>query len=231
MTVRRTSSCFAGSWLAGLILSLGVAYPVAAQNACPPPSNAPSVSLRVKPGTVVVNNGHSRQGLQSQRASQAAPRLAKGWAPVGLTATETEFSMNLRVNAIPDGRGRYCGYLDTVNATVGYDRLTVYIARRYRPGSCQYNSIMEHEILHVLVFRRALERYAPRLERRLETLAARQRPILAASPKQVAALYKERLFRDIQPLIKEMHRQQDSSNAKLDTPENYKREQTRCAEW
>jgi len=28
-----------------------------------------------------------------------------------------------------------------------------------------------------------------------------------------------------------MNRQQDSSNAKLDTPENYKREQTRCAEW
>ena len=231
MTVRRISFSIAGSCLSGLIMSLGIALPAAAQNTCPPPSSTPSVSLRVKPGTVVVNNGHSRQGLQSQRASQAAPRLAKGWAPVGLTATETEFSMNLRVNAIPDGRGRYCGYLDTVNATVGYDRLTVYIARRYRPGSCQYNSIMEHEKLHVLVFRRALERYAPRLERRLETLAARQRPILAASPKQVAALYKERLFRDIQPLIKEMHRQQDSSNAKLDTPANYKREQTRCAEW
>lgn len=230
--MRRTSSSIAGSCLAGLILSLGSALQAEAQAACPAAPNAPSVSLRVKPGAVVVNNGHSRQGLQSQRARQsAAPRLAKGWAPVGLTATETEFSMNLRVNAIPDGRGGYCGYLDTVNATVGYDRLTVYIARRYRPGSCQYNSIMEHEKLHVLVFRRALERYAPRLERRLTTLAGRQRPVAAASPKQVAALYKERLFRDIQPLIKEMHRQQDRSNAKLDTPENYKREQTRCAEW
>ena len=139
--------------------------------------------------------------------------------------------MNVRINALPMARGRFCGYLETVNATVGYDQLTVYVARKYRPGSCQYASIMEHEKTHVLVFRRLLDQYAPRIERRLTTAAHRMPPVDAASPKDAARRLKDKLRREVQPLFRELNRELDRANARLDTPQNYKNEQARCADW
>ena len=216
----------AGAGTMGLGLNERQAH---ARTACSAASKAPDISVRIRPGTVVVDNARGQDGLK--RIQGQAARRARGWSPVGLTSTELGFSMNVRINAVPAGRGTYCGYLDTVNASFGYDKLTVYVARKYRPGSCHHASIMEHEKTHVLVFRRVLDQYAPRLERRLTTAAYRLPPIVAASANQVASQIKDRLRREVQPLFREMNRELDRANAKLDTPENYKQEQARCDGW
>lgn len=213
-------------------LAVGSAsIPAAASTACPAASQVPSVSVRVRPGTVTVNNGHSQDGLKRLQGQASSLRSAQGWRPVGLTSTELGFSMNVRVNAVPAERGVYCGFIDSVDASFGYDQLTVFIARQYRPGSCHYASIMEHEKTHVLVFRRVLDEYAPRLERRLTTAAHRMPPIVAAGAQQAATQIKDRLRREVQPLFREMNRELDRANAQLDTPANYKLEQARCNDW
>jgi len=218
--------------MAGIAAHGPVGVPKAsARTVCPPPQAAPTVSLRVRPGKVVVSNTRSQGGLKRLQGHSATLRRANGWSPVGLTTTELGFSMNVRINALPAERGRYCGYLETVNATVGYDELTVYVARKYRPGSCQYTSIMQHEETHVLVFRRMLNQYAPRVERRLTTAAQRLRPIVATSPKEAARRLKDKLRREVQPLFRELNRELDKANARLDTPQNYKAEQARCSNW
>lgn len=205
--------------------------PAAARSSCPAGTPAPSVSVRIQPGKVIVNNRYGQRNLKRLHGQGSKLRGKSGWNPVGLTSTELGFSMKVRINALPLANGRYCGYLDTVNASFGYDQLTVYIDSKYRPGSCQHASIMEHEKLHVLVFRRTLEKYAPRVERRLARASARMQPVVASNAKQAATRLKNKLRNEIQPLFREMNRQLNRSNAKLDTPENYKREQKRCAEW
>ena len=114
---------------------------------------------------------------------------------------------------------------------MGYDKLKVYIARKYRPGSCNYRSILDHENRHVSVFRNTLVKYAPRVERRLKRFAASLGPVVATSADQAAKILQQKLQRELKPLIREMDREMDFRNAKLDSPQNYRREQARCSQW
>ena len=212
--------------VSALLISSALARP-----ACKSSRKAPQITVQIKPGTVKVDNSRSRQHLERLKSRGSTLTPANGWRPVGLTSTELGFSMRLRVNAKPNRKGSYCGYLDSVRASLGYDQLVVYIASKYRPGSCHYRSIMEHEKLHVLVFRRTLQRFSPRLNRRLKTAAANQRAVVAPNADLAAAEFKKRLRREVQPLFKEMNRELNRANAKLDTPANYKREQARCNNW
>lgn len=221
----------AGLVLAGLVLVGLVPDEAMARTVCPAATQAPNVSVRIRPGKVVVNNARGQDGLKRLQGQASSLKRARGWNPVGLTSTELGFSMNVRINAVPTGRGEYCGYIETVNASFGYERLVVYVARKYRPGSCHYASIMEHEKTHVLVFRRLLDQYAPRLDRRLTTAAHRMPPVVVANPKLAATRLKDKLRREVQPLFREMNRELDRANATLDTAANYKREQARCADW
>ncbi|MEX2311330.1 MAG: hypothetical protein WD624_02635, partial [Rhodospirillales bacterium] len=113
-------------------------------------------------GQVVVNNEHSLDTLrQMQRRSGRANAFGSAWTPVGLTLTELKYQMQLQIEALPLPTGRYCARLTTVNATLGYDTLSIFIARKFRPGSCAYHSIRDHEMTHVAVFQKALDEFYP----------------------------------------------------------------------
>jgi len=198
---------------------------------CPPPERRSEISLSKNLGTMVFDTGHSRQQLRRLKESRSRSRVGAGWVPIGLTLTEIRLQMNIRINAKSDGHGRFCASLDSVNASIGYDKLTVYVAREYRRGSCQYNSIVGHERGHVAIFRETLTRYIPRIEGRLRRTAARQGTISVRTPKQGANRMQRNLEREMEPLFREINRALDRANARLDTPQNYQREQANCSSW
>lgn len=203
-----------------------------ARTQCRAATASPEVIVTVHPGDVVLNNGHSRSQLKNLRSrSNQTSTLGSRWHPVGLTLTERKFSMRVQVRAQRASNGRFCGYLTKVTARIGYDKLKVYVARKYRPGSCHYRSILDHENLHVAIFRDTLVRYAPRLERRLKRLASTMRPVTARTADATANMLQSKLQRDLKPLFREMDRELDFRNGKLDTPQNYRREQARCTGW
>ncbi|MDD9878437.1 MAG: hypothetical protein OXR84_13440 [Magnetovibrio sp.] len=226
------------NWLpAALALAMPLTFalvstgPARSAAKCPHVAHSPAVTLDVKMGAIKLDNGRSRQQLTRLQDRRKSAGRRAGWRPVGLTLTELEFFMSVRVNAVPTARGSFCGHLQAVEATIGYEKLTVYAARKYRPGSCHYRSIMDHENLHVAVFRNTLEKYAPRVRHRLERAAAELRPVLAHSANQAATRLQKRLQSQIKPLFREMNREMDRANARLDTPENYRREQAKCTDW
>ena len=212
--------------------SAGVTPPTHAQSTCPTFGQSPNVTLRIEPGKIALNNGYSRSQIKtlSGRGPSSA-KLGSRWQPIGLTLTEQQFSMRVKVRAKRIGRNRFCGQLSGVDARLGYDKLKVYIARKYRPGSCNYRSILDHENRHVSVFRDTLVKYAPRVERRLKRVATRLGPIIARSVDQTAKILQKKLQRELKPLFREMDREMDFRNAKLDTPQNYQKEQARCSQW
>ena len=91
--------------------------------------------------------------------------------------------------------------------------------------------VLDHENRHVSVFRDTLVKYAPRVERRLKRVATRLGPIIAGSVDQTAKILQKKLQRQLEPLFREMDRETDFRNAKLDTPQNYQKEQRRCSQW
>ena len=217
--------------LIGLWLT-GVTPPTHAQSACTTFGQSPDVTLRIEPGKITLNNRYSRSQIKTLSGrGPSSVKLGSRWQPIGLTLTEQQFSMRVKVDAKRIGSDRFCGQLSRVDARLGYDKLKVYIARKYRPGSCNYRSILDHENRHVSVFRNTLVKYAPRVERRLKRFAASLGPVVATSADQAAKILQQKLQRELKPLIREMDREMDFRNAKLDSPQNYRREQARCSQW
>ena len=212
--------------------STGVTPPTHAQSACMNFGQSPDVTLRIEPGKITLNNRYSRSQIKTLSGrGPSSVKLGSRWQPIGLTLTEQQFSMRVKVDAKRIGSDRFCGQLSRVDARLGYDKLKVYIARKYRPGSCNYRSILDHENRHVSVFRNTLVKYAPRVERRLRRFAASLGPVVATSADQAAKILQQKLQRELKPLIREMDREMDFRNAKLDSPQNYRKEQARCPQW
>jgi hypothetical protein len=224
------AAAFGAAWIGGLALS----SPAGAAARCPAPEAVPEVSLEIKPGRVVYDASKSRkqiQRLQSDSGGGGAKSSKRGWKPIGLTLTELKFRMNISVSTVSRSDGRHCATVAAVKATLGYEKITVHVDKRYRRGSCQYRSVLEHEKEHVSIFRGVLDRYAPKVERRLVQAATGLKPITAGSPQQAANKLQNALQRRVEPLFKEMNRTMDRENDTIDTAANYKREQARCPKW
>lgn len=217
---------------AGIVLTAGLAAPAEALAAarCPAAEALPRVSLKTLPGKVTYNTRQNRGQLQRLQG-QSGASSRRGWRPIGLTLTELEFRMNISVNTMPrKGRG-HCATMAEVKSSLGYDKITIYIAKRYPKGSCQYLSVLAHENEHLAIFRDTLAVYAPRVERRLTAAASAIKPVLAATPARAAAKIQKTLQREMEPLFKEMNRRLDSENDRIDTPQKYHGEQARCSTW
>jgi len=224
-----------GRRLATLLLAAGIAAvssPAPAQAAaCPPTEAAPLVSLSTLPGQVYYDGGHSSGELDRLQGRTGSADRRHGWHPIGLTLTELQFRMQIRVNTLARADNSHCAAIAAVDATLGYDKVTIYVDRRYPPGSCQHQSVLDHEHMHLAVFRDTLAIYAPKVEQRLSEAAQRLKPVTARTAEQAAAKLQKALQREMEPLFNEMNRRLDTDNARLDGKDNYLREQSRCSKW
>ena len=115
--------------------------------------------------------------------------------------------------------------------TIGYDNIDVYVDRRYRPGSCEYAVILEHEQQHVQNFKNTLESYFPTIRERLEQEAHRIRPRISRSMDHGAGYFVSEIRKRITPMIRKMQAEMDVSDRLIDTPESYRSIQARCDDW
>lgn len=190
------------------------------------------VSLTRNDGEIRLDNRKSRAELQRMQQSRGkAGAFGAGWTPVGLTLTELKYAMKVRVEAVTSGQSRYCARLTEVSADIGFENMDVFVADKFKPGSCAFRSINDHELTHVAVFRETLDVYHPRMLRRLERTARSLGPVRASSPDAAARILQSKLRAAIDPLFAEMNRTMDRNNARLDTPERYRAEQSRCTDW
>ena len=167
---------------AGITLTAGLAAPAEALAAarCPAAKVLPRVSLKTLSGRVTYDTRKNREQLQRLQG-QSGASSRRGWRPIGLTLTELEFRMNITVNTMArKGRG-HCATVAEVKSSLGYDKITIYIAKRYPKGSCQYLSVLGHENEHLAIFRDTLAIYGPRVERRLTAAASAIEPSVSAS--------------------------------------------------
>lgn len=222
--------------LAALLLaaagSAAVATPEPVQAAaCPPTESAPLVSMSTLPGYIYYDTSRSSGELDRLQGRTGSADRRHGWHPIGLTLTELQFHMQIRVNTLARADNTHCAVIAAVDASLGYDKITVYVDHRYQPGSCQHQSVLDHEHAHVAVFRDTLAVYAPKVEQRLTEAAQRLKPVTARTAEQAAAKLQKALQREMEPTFNEMNRRLDTDNARLDGKDNYLREQSRCSKW
>lgn len=151
---------------------------------------------------------------------------------LGLTNTQLEFGWHVQFAATPLAEG-YCFWVARVDLSLRYPNPDIYVAREYRPGSCAYRAVLQHEEEHVAITRRIVEHYGPRLESALTSLLIPTglRPMVVDSADkakdEMQALMKEL----VDPIYREMLTELKQAHGELDSPRSYREARERCPRW
>jgi len=212
------------------LFAIAFSAPAFAQQ-CPPVGAQPLPS----PFPLVLTTDFAPTTYRNTRTKEELAALnpkGGGAHHAGLTQSRTAFSVKptLRFFSMPDGR--LCAQLAKLEATWRVTDMMVDIVAQYRPGTCPYREVWEHENRHVAVIRR----YFPETERalriRMAELVAQLKPrIVSGSPDQAAKETSNYFLRGAEPLLARFQADTARDNAAIDTPESYRRVTARCADW
>ncbi|NVK18221.1 MAG: hypothetical protein HWE30_05970 [Methylocystaceae bacterium] len=153
------------------------------------------------------------------------------WIPTGLTVADENYHLKTNTKIYSLGHNRYCAVLKSANLFIGYRNIDVYVSNKYMPGSCEHESIMNHENIHVQIFRDTLYKHAFGIEKAIRQRAKRIGPVYLRSADAAANKIERLLDAQIRPLFKRMSQDITRKNARIDTKSNYRREQAMCSNW
>lgn len=207
------------AWLSGFSLSSGAAAS-SFERAC---------EKKLEPAYVAVDtefrNWSLDTGVGLLELQKKAGDLAKNGTVLGLTTAQLTIGFEWKNNMLTDGkqacmRPRLLGRMAIVPQTV-------YVAREFKQDACVYESILEHEKRHVEVNQDYLKRAARHLERSLEQFLG-DRIFYgdgALMQKQLEAAIRESWM----PMAQEVFNQSLVAHEKIDSKEEYAKNQTICA--
>ena len=198
---------------------------------CPVTDTMISVDVQNTPAKIIYKNGHSRSDIERQQLKRGRHLERGKWKILGLTQTEFKYTLKTTAKFKQADRGRYCAYPVSFNLDIGYENFTVYIDRKYRPGTCEYQAILKHENLHIAIYKRYLKRYIPYIKKQARAAAKAVQPVIISSPNQGTKHIQKQFQGLIRPLILKLNREADYSNAQIDTPESYRKLQLLCNNW
>jgi hypothetical protein len=207
---------------------LSLASAAHAQCPIPPPAaRNPSVRLSVREPKLIYRHDLDLFGLSTYE--NTFERAPKGWIILGVTRRNEDFSVRTRLFSAPSTDGRTCVYISGVDAILGGADMDVYVAANYPVGSCEYNTVRDHENQHVAINTDVLVSHAPLIGAALRGAVHRLSPMIGAdlSPERLNGY----LFEAVRPAFDAMNRELVARNGAIDTPENYRRTSALCKNW
>lgn len=193
---------------------------------------APAIHLTSKPLKPRYFHDHSTAQIAAMRRQWYAARLTH---TPGLTMADNRLDSRLKLQGMSHGKnGPVCAWVVSVNVDFSWTRMDVYISSKYPRGSCPYQVILAHENQHVAINTAAFEKYKALMLRALLSatdLPTKANPMMAPSMRQAKAILSSRVNGIVMPLYTEFKQELLAENAKIDTPENYKRTQALCPQW
>ena len=210
------------------ILMLLTVSPVFAQKAtsfCSSMNTQVHVTLRV--GTPKYITTMSRREFLAQAQGKASPYT------LGLTVSQLQLNGNARPHTEVSG-DRMCIGIGELDIILEDPDLTVYIDKKYKPSSCAYRTIREHEKYHVAVSQQAMMFFKSDIEAALkEALRTTPPDIISTGDNVQASLEKQfnAVMRKLDPLITHINEKIREKNAAIDTPESYAATKALCPNW
>jgi hypothetical protein len=202
--------------------------PAAAFASCTASVGAPVFSVAMKELPVNYRFDLDSPALAKVASQNGMPRL-KGEIPYGLTIGRYDLEVTINTDSVRDGSG-YCARLRSAHVEIGLKQLDVIVDRRFPPGSCQRQAVLDHEAQHVEVFREAARYYLPALERALSrtSLPLNQH---VADRDAARAVYLGPITDSLKPIFDAINGRAREGNTRLDMPESYAAVFKRCSQW
>jgi hypothetical protein len=147
----------------------------------------------------------------------------------GLTSSEIQATARYELLEQTSPKSGRCTALSKVTARFAIPTATVRIDRRYRPGSCEYSAVLEHEQEHVRITRETLQRWEDRMRQQLASALTswRDRWLPAAVEREIKAA----VDHAIANLVRQIQADADRQHAAIDMPAAYENVRRRCSGW
>lgn len=206
-----------------MVLSTAAFLPGVAYAQCRPMPVQVNV---ITPEPQVVLSSPQNVAMAAGNPAQLRASAPSGWHINGLAQAKPTIDLKMQGEAVPG-----CYRPRVVTVTIGFNEpIQVFIAGKYRPGSCEYENIRQHEMQHVRIYRNSIMNHAGSLQfdinRAVGTLTPQQ-----LSSTQAQQLAFNQVFGAASGVFNRMMEESRRLNAPLDTVENYRMEQARCSNW
>lgn len=190
----------------------------------------PSVNFKEVRGNTYYNNKESSDKL----TQMATDILSANHKARGLTTSKIGYKTQVNVNIVKYNHLKYtCVLLKNVDYTIGYNNIIVYIANKYRPKSCEYKAVLDHENKHVEITKNSFEYYLPFIKKKAEEAAKTIKPYFVNSDKAKETLNEinDKITSYIRPTWEFGIKERDKKNAELDSSESYAYTEKLCPNW
>jgi hypothetical protein len=202
--------------------------PAVAFASCTASVSAPALSVAIKDPAVNYRLDFDSAALAKIANENGMPGL-KGEIPFGLTIGRYDLEVTVDTDSRRDGSG-YCAQVRAAHVEIGLKQLDVIVDRRFVPGSCERQAVLDHEGEHVEVFREAVRYYLPAVER---ALAQTSLPLNThvADRNAARAAYLAPITDSLRPVFVAINSRAREGNRRLDMPESYAAVFKRCSHW
>jgi hypothetical protein len=185
-----------------------------------PPTNFEVVAV---PLTFERDDSQSSAALTAKRGSALATHRT-----FGLTTATFGQNTDIQLNVVDDRGSRACG-TPHVRIELSMQPVTVYVASELAAQPCQHDVTLSHEMKHVAVFREALGVAARDLARDFPAAIGVQLRS-ATNPDELQQRFVVAVRNYLPQFMRDRERMLDESQAAVDSPEEYARVSTACAQ-
>ena len=185
------------------------------------------VYITMNPGNVKYITTQSRYDFIRSAPYPVSPNT------LGLTVAQLSITGEARPN-VETENGQSCVSLGTLDFKMGYENLVVYIDKKYKPSSCEYQVIKNHENYHVAVAQQAMVFFKPDIEAQIQKSLQKIKPqIVRNNTERNEVLQKQfdLVMNDLRPLIDHINKTTAKKNFQIDTPEAYEKTKALCKNW
>lgn len=188
----------------------------------------PYVSVETKMGYVRYITHLSRDEFLRRAPTKMSP------STLGMTVSKLGLTGFAEPEIQQQGPDTACVQIRRINLMLGYDTLDVYIDKRYKPGSCEYEVVKKHENYHVRVSQEAMAFFRPDIDAALDKALSHIEPATVHSQAELQNAFEhqfQQVMHELQPLIDHINQKIAEKNYIIDTPESYAETTALCRNW
>jgi|GEM_PF-3053985 len=192
---------------------------------------SPKIHFNVEGVKTTINRSKTSEQITNFAKSIEAFKPSTKGRLLGLAYTQIHTNLGVEIQGFAVNNTQNCIRLATVRFEFGNKQAEIFVARKYRPGTCAYKAILAHEKKHMEINETLQKEYAKKIKKELQKSANRIRPYHTKKANEAAKSMANRLVHEMTPFIKEFREAKRKANYKIDTPRSYKRVRSTCGKW
>lgn len=208
----------------------GLTY-AARSKKCPQLNDKINYFIEIVPKNIEYDFRISQKQLNRMAGRITSSRRIRREKVLGLTSTQHEISYKMSSQPVTMNKARFCARINSVSLKIRVKKLKVYILNKYKPGTCQYNAIIDHEHEHVSTFQNGLKNLKEEFESRIWGIIRNLPPGIGTSPSRASKAAFKYLDYRIRRIKDPIEKRMQIENEKIDTPLSYRKLTQRCKSW